>query len=175
MKLEDLFKAHYARVARLAASIVRDGGRAEEIAVEVFLRWQEAGVLTPDDAAGAWLTRVTLRLAVDELRRHARNARMTRVLSYFAGHRRVPTPEEQHAAGQEQEQVRAVLSRLKPRQAELLLLRHQGLSYQELALALSLHPASVGQQVARAQQAFRKEYVQRYGQPWRTGSYELGG
>ena len=46
----------------------------------------------------------------------------------------------------------------------LLVLRSDGLSYIELASALDLNPASVGTLLARAQQAFRKEDIKRYGQ-----------
>ncbi len=56
-----------------------------------------------------------------------------------------------------------MLGALPTRQAELLLLRHEGLSYDEVAAALGLNPASVGTLLARAQQAFRKEYVKRHG------------
>jgi RNA polymerase sigma-70 factor (ECF subfamily) len=34
----------------------------------------------------------------------------------------------------------------------------------ELAAALELNPASVGTLISRAQQAFRKEFIQRYGE-----------
>ena len=74
------------------------------------------------------------------------------------------TPEEVHAAAEERERVRQVLAALDPRQAELLLLRSNGLSYQEVASAAEVNPASVGTLINRAQQAFRKEYVKRYGQ-----------
>ena len=50
------------------------------------------------------------------------------------------------------------------RQTELLLLRHDGASYEELASTLELNPASVGTLLSRAQQAFRKEYLKRYGE-----------
>ncbi|MGA2018891.1 MAG: sigma factor-like helix-turn-helix DNA-binding protein, partial [Opitutaceae bacterium] len=76
---------------------------------------------------------------------------------------RLPTPEEAHAAAEEREQVRQILSVLQDRQAELLILRSSGLTYDELAAALGLNPASVGTLVARAQQAFRKEYLKQYG------------
>ena len=56
-----------------------------------------------------------------------------------------------------------MLAALPRRQAELLLLRSDDGSYDELAAALSLNPASVGTLLARAKQAFRKEYVKRYG------------
>ncbi len=57
-----------------------------------------------------------------------------------------------------------MLAGLDPRQAELLLLRSSGLSYNEVAAALELNPASVGTLIARAQQAFRKEYIRQYGE-----------
>jgi RNA polymerase sigma-70 factor, ECF subfamily len=78
--------------------------------------------------------------------------------------RRPPTPEEIHTTVQEQERVRLVLSVIARRHAEILLLRSQDLSYSEVALALNLNPASVGTLLSRAQQAFRKEYIQRYGE-----------
>lgn len=58
-----------------------------------------------------------------------------------------------------------MLAALAPRQTELLILRASGLSYDELAAALELNPASVGTLLARAQRAFRKEYLNRYGTP----------
>ena len=57
-----------------------------------------------------------------------------------------------------------VLSAIARRQAQLLVLRSDGFSYDELASTLDLNPASVGTLLARAQQAFRKEYIKRYGE-----------
>lgn len=173
MQLAELFDAEYLRVAKLMASIVRDPARAEELAVEVFLRWASAEPGLRGGAAQAWLTRTAVRLAVDELRRQVRRANVERLLACFR--RRVETPEDLHAAAEEQARVRQVLAALSHRAAQLLLLRQQGLSYQELASALALHPASVGQHLVRAQQAFRKEYVKRYGEQWQLGSCRLGG
>ena len=62
-----------------------------------------------------------------------------------------------------QKQVRFVLSVLPWRQSALLILRHEGLSYLELAATLQMNPGSVGTLLARAQQAFRKEFGNRYG------------
>jgi RNA polymerase sigma-70 factor, ECF subfamily len=157
--LETVFHAHYARVARLVARVIRDAGRAEEIAVDVFLKWSRHPAAHGEGAAG-WLSRTAVRMALDELRRQARRARYERIASLG---RRTPTPEELHVARSDQDRVRAVLARLSRRQAALLLLRHDGLSYDELAATLRLHPASVGTLLARAQQIFRKEYVKRYG------------
>jgi RNA polymerase sigma-70 factor (ECF subfamily) len=77
--------------------------------------------------------------------------------------RAVPTPEDVRTAAEEQERIRAVLAAIDSRQAELLVLRSHGLSYDELAVALELKPVSIGTLLGRAQDAFRKEYIKRYG------------
>jgi RNA polymerase sigma-70 factor (ECF subfamily) len=78
--------------------------------------------------------------------------------------RHSPTPEDIRASKEEQERVRAVLAAIQPRQAELLVLRSDGFSYDELAGALDLNPASIGTLLSRAERTFRKEYIKRYGQ-----------
>jgi RNA polymerase sigma-70 factor (ECF subfamily) len=101
-------------------------------------------------------------MALDELRKETRRIRKE---SYPLNWQASPTPEEAHAAGQERDRVRMVLASLDARQAELLVLRSNDLSYAEVAAALGLNPASVGTLISRAQQAFRKEYLIRYGEP----------
>ena len=98
---------------------------------------------------------------MDELRRRTRRARYE---SLFGFVRAVRNPEEIRATIEEQEKVRWVLAAIEPRHAELLLLRSQDLSYDELASTLDLNPASIGTLLSRAQQAFRKEYIKRYGE-----------
>jgi RNA polymerase sigma-70 factor (ECF subfamily) len=68
------------------------------------------------------------------------------------------------AANEEKDKVRIILGLLQPRQAELLVLRSNGLSYVELASTLGLNSASIGTLLARAEEAFRKEYTKRYGE-----------
>ena len=157
--LEAVFRDRYGPVARVLARVVRDRGRAEELAVEVFLKlWR-----TPA-AQGAqrdgWLYRTAVRMGLNELRGERRRARCERLLAFIGV---APAPDEITAANEEQARVRTVLGRLGRRAAALLLLRSHGLSYSELAAALSVHPASVGTLLSRAQQAFRKEYIRRYG------------
>jgi RNA polymerase sigma-70 factor (ECF subfamily) len=158
--LEAIFRAQYERIARVIARVVRDRARAEELAVEVFLKLWRNERAQGENSEG-WLYRVAVRTALDELRRQARRAQYESLMGFVRG---TPTPEEIHAATEEQERVRVVLGAVEPRQAELLLLRSQGLSYEEVASALELNPASVGTLLSRAQQAFRKEYTKRYGE-----------
>jgi RNA polymerase sigma-70 factor (ECF subfamily) len=157
---ETLFYAHHDRITRLIARVIRDPGRAEEIALEVFWKfWRTPKAHGP--AASAWLHRAAVRMSLNELRRRIRSTRRENLAPTAPG---PANPEEQLAALREQQQVRAVLAHLSPRDAEMLLLRSAGLSYEELAAALELKAASVGTLLSRAQQAFRKAYVKRYGE-----------
>ncbi len=157
--VESLFAEQYERVARLIGRVIRDPGRAEELAVEVFLKYARSSLPSGSNVEG-WLFRTAARMALDELRAQARRRRYEPLLR-LAG--KVATPEEIHNGFQEQARVRAVLGAISLREAELLVLRSEGVSYEELASALTLNPASVGTLLSRAQQAFRKEYVKRYG------------
>ncbi len=156
---EDFFLSHYGRIARAVARIVGDPATAEDLAVDAFWKlWR-----TPQaqgEKAGGWVYRTALRLGLNELRRNARRQHYERQSGLG---RSSLTPEEAHSAGEERERVRQVLAALDPRHSELLLLRSHGLSYEEVAAAAEIHPASVGTLISRAQQAFRKEYVKRYG------------
>jgi RNA polymerase sigma-70 factor, ECF subfamily len=157
---EATFRAHYGRIARVIAKVVQDPARAEELAVEVFLKlWRSPRA--QGEKAGGWLYGTAVRRGLDELRRRTRRSRYESVMEFV---RRAPTPEEVHSANEEQERVRRVLAMIEPRQAELLLLHGQDLSYDEVAAALELNPVSIGTLLSRARQAFRKEYLKRYGQ-----------
>jgi RNA polymerase sigma-70 factor, ECF subfamily len=158
--LESLFRAQFDRVARVIARVVRDPARAEELAVEAFLKlWRNPQVHAGNTEG--WLYRTAVRLGLDELRRQTRRTRFESLVGFVRG---TPTPEDIHAATEEQDRVRQILSAISPRQAELLLLRSQDLSYAELASALNLNPASLGTLLSRAQRSFRKEYIKRYGE-----------
>lgn len=161
--LETIFRAQYARIARVIACIIRDRARAEELAVDVFLKWSHHSSVHGDKANG-WLYRTAVRTGLNELRRDLRRSRYETLFGFFSGKRRPPTPEDVRAAGEETQKVRLILKRIQPRQAELLVLRNNGLSYEELAIALGLNSASVGTLLSRAEEAFRREYIKRYGQ-----------
>jgi RNA polymerase sigma-70 factor (ECF subfamily) len=157
---ESVFRAYYGRIARVIARVIRDPARAEELAVEVLWKfWRSPRA--QGEQAGGWLYRTAVRTGLNELRSRLRGNRHEQLADATPG---APDPEQVRAAAEEQEHVRIVLGLLDPRQAELLLLRGSGLSYAELAAALELNPASVGTLISRAQQAFRKEFIQRYGE-----------
>ena len=156
--LDEIFRAHYERVARVIGRVIHDQARAEEIAVEVFLKWWRNPQARDEHAAG-WLYRAAVRKALDELRSQTRRHRFERLVGLR--HQSPPTPEHLYAANAEQQRVRTVLGALKPRDAELLLLRSEDLTYQQISVSLALKPTYVGSLISRAEEAFRKEYRKR--------------
>ena len=62
-----VFDAQYQRIARVIAGVIRDRGRAEELAVEVFLKWSRKSN-TLEGNANAWLYRTAVRTGLNEFR-----------------------------------------------------------------------------------------------------------
>jgi RNA polymerase sigma-70 factor (ECF subfamily) len=145
---------------RIIIRIINDPGRAEDAAMEVFWKlWRTPPRKTADP--GGWLYRAAVRVALDDLRRQARRRKYE---SVFHPAEQKETPEDLHSEHQRRQRVRSVLAVMNRRQAELLILRSDGISYEEVAHLLGLKPASIGTLLRRAQRAFRKEYVKRYGE-----------
>ncbi len=159
-RLDSIFRAHYERVARVIGRVICDQARAEELAVEVFLKWWRNPQAHGEQAEG-WLYRTSARMALDELRRRTRRSRFERLFSFV---RDSPlTPEHLYAVSAQQHRVRTALGALNRRHAQLLLLWSHGLTYQEIAVSLGVNLNYVGSLISRAQEAFRKEYLKRYG------------
>jgi len=157
-----LFQAHKKRVFSVCLLMTKDTADAEDLTQEAFLQvFRSIGSFRGDSAFSTWLYRVAVRMGLDELRRQTRRTRYERLLGFGGG---VQTPEDIRRATEEQERVRLVLGVINRRHAELLLLRSDDFSYDEVASALDLNPASIGTLLSRAQQAFRKEYIKRYGE-----------
>jgi RNA polymerase sigma-70 factor, ECF subfamily len=155
-----LFTAYYRRLARLLYRVTGDIARAEELAAEAFWRLYDKPPKNATNIEG-WLYRTGLRLALDYLKKERRRARYEALALLFG----IALDPYQAVVQQEkQARVRRTLTSLKPVQAAMLVLRSEGFSYSELAAALDLNPASVGALLARAGQAFKKEYVIRYGE-----------
>ncbi len=156
-----LFLAHYEEVYRLLYRIVGTREEAEDVAQETFLRLahQRFGSGREHNVR-AWLYRVASNLAFNALRGQGRRRRREEqtVYAVTTPGSLPPDPAEAAAQADERAAVRRTLARLPERQAQLLLLRHAGLSYRELAEALAVAPGSVGTLLARAEAAFEKAW-----------------
>lgn len=157
LDFDSLFRAYYGRLTRLLYRITGDASRAEEVAAEAFWRLYRKPPPSHLNLEG-WLYRTGVRLALDQLKMERRRSRYEALAVAFGI--------RPHAACELDERIliRQILAALKPGHAALILLRDEGLSYAELAATNNLNPASVGAALARAEQAFRKEYEKRYGQ-----------
>jgi RNA polymerase sigma-70 factor (ECF subfamily) len=156
---EAAFRTHYRRIARVIVRVIHDPSRAEELAIEVFWKlWRHPSAHGPQ--CGGWLYRSAVRAGVDELRKRARREKYER---WFGVAPPPADPEQSRETSEARSRIRTVLASLRSQDAQLIALRAEGLSYEELAEALTLKPTSVGTMLRRAQDAFRKEWVKRYG------------
>jgi RNA polymerase sigma-70 factor (ECF subfamily) len=163
--LEDIFRVQYPRLVGLLARITGDRGRAEELASEVFCRLSSRpSLFRPESNVDGWLHRTAVNLGLDALRMEARRRRNEQAASHEAARSSSGgDPLSDILRAEQRSRVQAVLAALKPVSAKLLLLRHAGLSYGELANALAIKPASVGTLLARATVEFEKKYRSLHG------------
>jgi len=160
-RFDALFHAHYARVVGVLCRLVGDRAQAEEIAADAFCKLARQPGDADRENLASWLYRVAINGGLDAVRSNARRRRREAAASLGP-----PAAEDALArllAEERRERVQRVLASLKSRDAQLLLLRSDGMSYRDLALALGIHLNSVGSILARAEQEFERRYRARYG------------
>ncbi len=152
---EAVFLEYYPRVFAVLYRMLGDRARAEELASDTFVKLsqQPAGKL---DNVGGWLFRTATRLGIDWLRAARRRKHYEQQAADWAAS--VPDPLGEVLREERCRAVRAALARLKPAQAQLLMLRSSGCSYRELSHALGIRYESVGRMLMRAEAAFEKAY-----------------
>lgn len=160
---DEAFTLHHRAVFRMARAVVRDAALAEDVTQEVFLRLYRNLDSTPgEDLLRAWLLRVTMNVARNTLRGQTRAtaredefAKRAEATGWFT----MEAPEEEYERRAEIEEARRALDKIKEPMRSALLLKQQGMSYREIATALSLNEANIGSLIARG----RKEFVRVYG------------
>jgi RNA polymerase sigma-70 factor (ECF subfamily) len=151
--LEAAFRAHYTRTVAVAARVLGSRDQAEDVAQEVFLAFGRSAV--PLGEAAGWLSVAAAHTALNLIR--AGRRRTLRELLAGRDPETVPDVAEAVVAGEDRGRVRAALGRLPRKQAVVLVLRHSGLSYADIAAAVGMSPGSVGTTVRRAESSLRKE------------------
>ena len=152
---EELFLRHYASVYRVLYGVVGNTQEAEDLAQETFTAlYRQPPRLDGAGALGAWLYRVAVNRAYNALRS---KQRWQRGLGWSEPEQQ-SDPQDEYLRREERERVRVALARLPERTAKLLLLRHAGLAYAEIAAALQVAPGSVGTLLVRAERAFTQTY-----------------
>lgn len=150
---EVFFRAHYRPVVRLAQTVVGDFQCAQDVAQDVFLA---AYRRFPSDyeRAGGWVRVAAVHTALNALRGERR--RDKRELAVARGGS-LPSTEDTVIEREARAELRGVLRRLPRRSAAVLVMRHGGMSYVEIADALGVKVGHVGTLLRRAESALRKE------------------
>jgi len=125
----------------------------------VFLKALEA----PPQNPKPWLFAVALNLARDEGRKNIRQARHLELLKGESEGAGSPPPDEEVEQGEQRMLVRAALDQLAETDRAALLMKAEGLNYDEIAAALGLAKGSIGTTLARA----RRRLVEAYRDPER--------
>lgn len=150
---ERFFREHYPAVVRLAQSVVGDFQAAQDVAQEVFLAAYRHFPADYEQAAG-WVRVAAVHTSLNMLRGERR--RLRRHLA-VRGVDCSPSAEEAVIDREARAELRRALGRLPRRSAVVLVLRHGGLSYQEIAAALGVKVGHVGTLIRRSESALRKE------------------
>jgi RNA polymerase sigma factor (sigma-70 family) len=143
---QSVFLAEYPALLRHLVYLTGDRHLAEDLAQETFSRLLETGDIGLRSPR-AWLRKVGSNLAYNRFRDDARREERER---------RAETPVESRL--EDVVDVRAALETLDARDRAVLLLRHAGFAYAEIAEVVGLRASSVGTTLARAQRRFREAY-----------------
>lgn len=152
------FVREYPGIVAVAYRVLGDRADAEDVAQDLFARCLRRRTMPTPGALRLAAARSALNLLRSRRRRIARELTDYRLADASLSTGR--TNGEPFAALDRAARatlVRAALLRLRPRDAELLVLRYGGASYRDAALTLGIDAAQVGTRLVRAERAFRTE------------------
>ena len=153
---ERLFLQEYPKVVAIAYRVLADRTAAEDVAQEVFLKFHRSQSPASERASG-WLHAAAVHSALNVIRGDRRRAQRETAHALDPARSTVASPERLVEEAEQRREVRRALSRLPERTAAVLMLRHSGLSYAEVATALRIKVGNVGTLLRRAEEALRKE------------------
>lgn len=153
--VERLFRTYNTALVRYLTRRLGDRDWAEEIAQETFVR---ALRQTSIENERAWLFAVATNLVRDEARK---DMRRRKYLALLAEEERDSVSEPAESTidrAQEAAIARKAVDALAERDRLSLLMREEGLDYNEIAEALQLSPGSVGTTLSRARRRLVESY-----------------
>jgi RNA polymerase sigma-70 factor (ECF subfamily) len=168
---ELLMRRHNQSLYRLARSIVRDDGEAEDVVQDAYVRaFEHLGGFEGRSSFATWLLRIGLHEALARVRHRRRFAALDEAAPGDGdppapdGAAAPPSPEERASAGELRRLLTAAIDRLpETHRAVFVLRRVEGLSTAETAEALGLSEANVKVRLHRARAALRAEIDRRLG------------
>jgi len=160
---EVLFLRHYDRIYNILYRLLGNQADAEDVAQQVFLKLYQSPrrirLHGNETNVAGWLYRVAVNTGYNTLRSQRRQQKRQERWGWLWPFTSSPAdPADMTETNDMQTRVRQILAQMKPRDAKLLVLRHSGLSYKELAVVLKLAPGSIGSLLTRAERAFAQKY-----------------
>lgn len=149
---------YHGPLVRLLFRRTGDRDRAEDLVQEVFVRALESPPTNPRP----WLFAVALNLVRDDGRRAVRQGQKLELLKGEMAGTAAPAPDEAIEADERILGVRAALATLTEQDRNALLLKAEGLSYDEIASALGLAKGAIGTTLARARRRLVEAYRARH-------------
>ena len=149
MDAEKLFAEHYEGLYRYLIRLTGDSDLAADVAQEAFVRLIEK---KPENSGlRAWLYRVATNVVRDDSRVRRRRLELLQEAPDRVPHGDAPLDAQRAMELEEKKaMVRAALTALTERDQQILLMREQGFSHQEIAEAVGTTTKSVGSMIARA-------------------------
>lgn len=155
-RLTALFNSYHQPLVRFLTRQLGDRDWAEEIAQETFVRALKQETIASERS---WIFAVAMNLVRDETRRDARHRRRLELMRDEAKAESVvmpgPTSMERD---EERAMARQAVETLAERDRDALLLREEGMNYEEIAAALDLSVGSVGTTLSRARRRLMEAY-----------------
>ena len=154
-RFEQIMRQHQRRVYRVIYLLLRDSDAADTLTQECFLRaYQKRNSFRGECKIETWL----LRIAVNLVRDHGKNRRLSFWRQLVQGHENVPehaerraTPEAALMAKEELQTVWSAVNSLSPQQRTIFFLRFaEEMPLAEIAQMLEIKTGTVKAQLARA-------------------------
>lgn len=163
---ETLVGRYEAPLRKLVYGLVRDWALAEDVAQDAFLRaYQKASTFRGGSSVKAWLYRIAINRAHDELRRIRRKGETSLESAEIGGleldESRTKSPEALAAARELERHVAVALSEMREEYRTALMLREmEGMTYREIAELLEWPLGTVQIRVHRGRLELRSRLGQ---------------
>jgi RNA polymerase sigma-70 factor, ECF subfamily len=153
--VDRLFRLYHQPLVRYLTRRLGDRDWAEEIAQETFLRALRQDALTSERS---WLFAVATNLVRDDARRTQRQRARLELLAAEERERTVEPEVSSMERDEERAFARKAVDALAERDRLALLMREEGLDYDEIAAALDIARSSVGTTLSRARRRLSEHY-----------------
>lgn len=154
--VERLFRLYHAPLVRYLTRRLGDRDWAEEIAQETFLRALRQETISSERS---WLFAVATNLVRDDARKQSRQRKHLELLRAEAEAQDVVEPEPTSMERDEERALaRQAVESLAERDRLALLMREEGLDYDEIAAALDITRSSVGTTLSRARRRLAENF-----------------